>query len=297
MKWEGQRESSNVEDRRGAGGAGGGLGGMIGGRRGGIGLGTIVIAFIAAWLFGINPMTVMGLLGGGSVGMAPQQAAPAQRGPVADEMGKFVSTILASTEDVWKTLAPAQLGMQYREPALVLFSDRTPTACGTGSTASGPFYCPGDQKVYIDLRFFETLRSRMGAPGDTAQAYVIAHEVGHHVQNLMGIMRKVDQLRPRMSEQENNAISVRVELQADCFAGVWAHHSQKAKGWFEQGDLEEALNAAAAVGDDKLQREAQGYVRPDAFTHGTSKQRATWFRQGLQSGDMKQCDTFGVRSV
>jgi uncharacterized protein len=295
MKWEGERQSSNVEDRRGASG---GLGGMMGGRRGGIGIGTIVIAFIAAWLFGINPMTVMSLLGGGGGSMvSAPPAAQGKRGPVEDEMGRFVSTVLASTEDVWKTQAPQQIGMQYREPGLVLFSDRTPTACGTGSTASGPFYCPGDQKVYIDLRFFETLRSRMGAPGDAAQAYVIAHEVGHHVQNLMGIMRKVDQLRPRMSEAENNAISVRVELQADCFAGVWAHHSQKAKGWFEQGDLEEALNAAAAVGDDKLQREAQGYVRPDAFTHGTSKQRATWFRQGLQTGDAKQCDTFSARNI
>ncbi|MFM2400205.1 MAG: hypothetical protein RL341_2362 [Pseudomonadota bacterium] len=294
MKWEGERQSSNVEDRRGAGG---GLGGMLGGRRGGIGIGTIVIAFIAAWLFGINPMTVMSLLGGGGPMAPAQQSAPAKTGPVSDELGRFVSAVLGSTEDVWKTELPRQLGAQYREPKLVLFDNRTPTACGTGSTASGPFYCPGDQKVYIDLRFFETLRSRMGAPGDTAQAYVIAHEVGHHVQNLMGIMAKVDQLRARMSEAENNAISVRVELQADCFAGVWAHHSQKAKGWFEQGDLEEALNAAAAVGDDKLQREAQGYVRPDAFTHGTSKQRATWFRQGLQSGDMKQCDTFGARSI
>jgi uncharacterized protein len=297
MKWEGERQSGNVEDRRGTGG-GGGLGGMLGGRRGGIGIGTIVIAFVAAWLFGINPMTVMSLLGGGGSVVAPsQQSAPARSGPVADELGRFVSTVLASTEDVWKTELPRQLGAQYREPRLVLFSGMTPTACGTGNTASGPFYCPGDQKVYIDLRFFETLRSRMGAPGDTAQAYVIAHEVGHHVQNLMGIMAKVDQLRARMSEAENNAVSVRVELQADCFAGVWAHHSQKAKGWFDQGDLEEAMNAAAAVGDDKLQREAQGYVRPDAFTHGTSKQRATWFRQGLQSGDMKQCDTFGVRNI
>jgi predicted metalloprotease len=295
MRLEDQRESTNVQDRRGSGG--GGLGGMLGGRRGGIGIGTIVIAFIAAWLFGINPMTVMSLLGGGGSVLAPtQQTAPARGGPMTDEMGKFVSKVLASTEDVWKVQLPKQVGANYREPGLVLFSGTTPTACGTGSTASGPFYCPGDQKVYLDIRFFETLRSRMGAPGDTAQAYVIAHEVGHHVQNLLGVMAKVDQLRPRMSEQENNAISVRVELQADCFAGVWANF-QANRGVFEQGDLEEALNAAAAVGDDKLQREAQGYVRPDAFTHGTSKQRATWFRQGLQTGDMKQCDTFSARNL
>jgi uncharacterized protein len=301
MRLEDQRESTNIEDRRGARG-GGGLGGMVGGRRGGIGLGTIVIAIIAAWLFGINPLTVMGLLsGGGAPVMAPaQQAAPAQgagnTGPLSDEMGRFVSKVLASTEDVWNVQLPKQLGMQYRAPVLQLFDGRTTTACGLGSAASGPFYCPGDQKVYLDTSFYRILKDRMGAPGDTAQAYVIAHEVGHHVQNMLGVMAKTEQMRGRMTEEQNNAISVRVELQADCFAGVWAHFAS-GKGLFESGDLEEALTAAAAVGDDKLQRESQGYVRPDAFTHGTSRQRMNWFRQGLTTGDMKQCDTFGVRNI
>jgi uncharacterized protein len=299
MRLEDQRESSNIEDRRGARGGLGGLGGMVGGRRGGVGLGTIVIALIAAWLFGINPMTVMGLLGGGVGPMqapAQQQAAPVAAGPMSDEMGKFVSKVLASTEDVWKVELPKQMNLQYRAPTLTLFEGRTPTACGTGDTASGPFYCPGDQKIYLDTSFYRILKERMGAPGDTAQAYVIAHEVAHHVQNMLGIMAKVDQLRTRMSQEQNNAISVRVELQADCLAGVWAHFVA-GKNIFESGDLEEALMAAAAVGDDKLQRESQGYVRPDSFTHGTSQQRATWFKQGLQTGDVKQCDTFSACNI
>ncbi|KPF69505.1 metalloprotease [beta proteobacterium AAP99] len=293
MRWEGERESSNVEDRRGAGGGMGG-GPRIGGR--GIGLGTIVIAFVAAWLFGVNPMTVLSLLGGGggAVQAPVQQQAPGAGPQANDEMSRFVRVVLASTEDVWRQ----QLGSRYREPVLVLFSGRTPTGgCGVGDLAAGPFYCPADQKVYIDLRFYETLRSRLGAPGDTAQAYVIAHEVGHHVQNLLGIMNKVDGLRSRLSEAQNNALSVRVELQADCFAGIWGFHSQKAKGWFDQADIQEAINAAGAVGDDKLQREATGVVRPERFTHGTSEQRARWFMQGYKSGDIRQCDTFAAQAL
>lgn len=293
MRWEGERESSNVEDRRGAGAGPSGAGRRIGGR--GIGLGTIVIAFVAAWLFGVNPMTVLNLLGGGGGVPAPAQQRAPGAGPQAnDEMSRFVRVVLASTEDVWR----AQLGPRYREPVLVLFSDRTATGgCGVGDLAAGPFYCPADQRVYIDLRFYETLRSRLGAPGDTAQAYVIAHEVGHHVQNLLGIMNKVDGLRSRLSEAQNNALSVRVELQADCFAGIWGFHSQKAKGWFDQADIQEAINAAGAVGDDKLQRQATGVVRPESFTHGSSEQRARWFMQGYRTGDIRQCDTFAAQSL
>jgi hypothetical protein len=291
MKWEGQRQSDNVEDRRAGGG---GAGFRLGGGRG-IGLGTIVIALIAGWIFGINPLTVLGVLGGGGSPIeAPSAQAPAGKPPANDEMAAFVSTVLADTEDVWGKVMQTG-GAQYREPKLVLFRGAVGTACGTGQSAMGPFYCPGDAKVYIDLGFFETLRSRMGAPGDFAQAYVIAHEVGHHVQNLLGITGKVDGMRGRVSEQQMNALSVRVELQADCFAGVWAHHSQKGKGWLERGDIEEAMNAAAQIGDDTLQRKSQGTVVPESFTHGTSQQRQTWFRRGLESGSVNQCNSFDGR--
>jgi len=294
MKWEGQERSDNVEDRRGSGGGGGG-GPRIGGR--GIGLGSVAIALVAGWIFGINPLTVLGILGGGAPAMEPTSAqAPAQRPPAGDEMAAFVSTVLADTEDVWAAVMKTG-GVAYREPKLVLFRGAVGTACGTGQSAMGPFYCPGDQKVYLDIGFFETLRSRMGAPGDFAQAYVVAHEVGHHVQNLLGITGKVDGMRGRVSEQQMNALSVRVELQADCFAGVWAHHSQKGKGWLERGDLEEAMNAAAQIGDDTLQRKTQGSVVPESFTHGTSAQRQTWFRRGLESGGVQQCNTFDTRTL
>jgi predicted metalloprotease len=294
MKWEGQRQSENVEDRRAGGGGGGGI--RLGGGRG-IGLGTIVIALLAGWIFGINPLTVLGILGGGAPSIeAPAAQSPAQRPPAGDEMATFVATVLADTEDVWGPVMKSG-GAAYREPKLVLFRGAVGTACGTGQSAMGPFYCPGDQKVYIDLGFFDTLRSRMGAPGDFAQAYVIAHEVGHHVQNLLGITGKVDAMRGRVSEQQMNALSVRVELQADCFAGVWAHHSQKGKGWLERGDIEEAMNAAAQIGDDNLQRKSQGMVVPESFTHGTSAQRQTWFRRGLESGGVNQCNTFDARQL
>jgi uncharacterized protein len=260
-------------------------------------LGTIVIALVAGWIFGINPMTVLGLLGGS--GMPEQgmsQQAPAQRPAADDKMAAFVSTVLRDTEQVWTQVFQAGGSATYRKPTLVLFRGATPTACGTSQSVMGPFYCPGDGKVYLDLDFFDTLQRRMGAPGDFAQAYVIAHEVGHHVQNLMGITGKVDGMRGKVSEAQMNALSVRVELQADCLAGVWAHHSQKGKGWLERGDIEEGLNAAAQIGDDTLQRKSQGTVVPESFTHGSSQQRMTWLKRGLESGSVQQCNTFDTRS-
>ncbi len=295
MKWQGGRESDNVEDRRvGGGGLPGGI--RLGGGRG-IGLGTIAIALVAGWIFGINPLTILGVLGGGEAGVTQQQQAPAQRPPADDTMARFVSTVLADTEDVWRAQFRSA-GREYRDPKLVLFRGSTPTACGYGQAAMGPFYCPGDEKVYIDLDFYETMRTRLGAPGDFAQAYVIAHEVGHHVQQLLGISGQAEQARARAGSQaQANAISVRVELQADCFAGVWAHHANAARQVLEQGDIEEAMNAAAQIGDDALQRKSQGAVVPESFTHGSSEQRVSWFKRGLQSGSLAQCDTFAVRRL
>ena len=293
MKWEGNRQSDNVEDRRAGSGAGGGRS-LIGGR--GIGVGTIAIALLAGWIFGINPLTVLGFLNGGDPGQisapAPPPAGP--RAPATDPAAGFVRTVLADTEDVWSAVFK-QAGGSYAQPTLVLFRGRIDTACGQGESASGPFYCPGDSKVYIDLGFFDTLRTRLGAPGDFAQAYVIAHEVGHHVQNLLGVTDKVDALRGKVAQAQMNAMSVRVELQADCLAGVWAHHSQQGKGWLEKGDIEEAMNAASQIGDDTLQRKSQGTVVPESFTHGSSQQRMTWFKRGLDSGAVKQCNAFEGR--
>jgi len=267
---------------------------MIGGR--GIGVGTIVIALLAGWIFGINPMTVLGLLSGGDTGQisAPAAQSAGPRPAVTDPASAFVRTVLADTEDVWSAVFKAA-GGTYTQPTLVLFRGRTDSACGLGESASGPFYCPSDSKVYIDLAFFDTLRTRLGAPGDFAQAYVISHEVAHHVQNLLGVTGKVDAMRGKTSATQMNAMSVRVELQADCLAGVWAHHSQQGKGWLEKGDIEEALNAAAQIGDDTLQRKSQGTVVPESFTHGSSQQRMTWFKRGLESGAVKQCNTFDGR--
>lgn len=290
MKWEGHRRSDNVEDRRGA--AGGGRP-RVGGRS--VGIGGIVIALLGGWLFGINPLTVLGLLGGADTG-STVSSAPAGAPPAGDREAAFVSTVLADTEDVWHAQFRGG-GATYREPRLVLFRGAVPTACGTGQAAMGPFYCPGDQKVYIDLGFFETLSRGMGAPGDFAQAYVIAHEVGHHVQHLLGVTQKVDAMRGRVPAVQMNAMSVRVELQADCLAGVWTHHSQRGKNWLEQGDIEEAMNAAARIGDDALQRQSQGTVRPETFTHGTSAQRMRWFQRGLQLGSVAQCDTFSAAAL
>lgn len=289
MRWEGNRQSDNVEDRR-AGGGGGGFG--FGGKS--IGIGTIVIALLAWGVFGINPLTTIGVLGG--AGSQVSQPAPGQAPPANDQAAAFVSTVLASTEDAWTQIF-RQGGAQYREPRLVLFRGATRTACGMGQSAMGPFYCPADQTVYLDMEFFETLQHQLNAPGEFARAYVIAHEVGHHVQTLLGTTGKVDSLRGRVSERENNALSVRMELQADCFAGIWANKSQQAKNWLEQGDLESAMNAAARIGDDHLQRQQTGMVRPDTFTHGSSAQRQRWFAQGFKTGSVQACDTFNAQSL
>jgi uncharacterized protein len=286
MRWEGNRESDNVEDRRGSSF---GLGGRS------VGLGTIAIALVLSWALGISPTTVLSLLTGGPANMSAVQQ-PAQRPPADDQMARFVSTVLADTEDTWKTLFRAQ-GANYVEPRLVLFSNMTPTACGTGQSAAGPFYCPGDQKIYIDLGFYRLMQERFRVSGEFAQAYVIAHEVGHHVQHLMGITDQVDRARQRMSETQANALSVRLELQADCFAGVWAHHADRARSILEAGDVEAALNAASAIGDDALQRQSQGQVVPDSFTHGTSEQRVRWFKRGIESGEVNACNTFEARRL
>jgi hypothetical protein len=291
MRWEGNRESSNVEDHRESGGGGGGF--HLGGRS--IGIGTIVIALVGGAIFGINPLTILSILSGGPAPQVQQQGEPRPI-PANDQMARFVSTVLADTEDVWKEQFRAG-GAQYREPKLVLFRGAIPTACGQGQSAMGPFYCPADEKVYIDLNFYETLKSRLGAPGDFAQAYVIAHEVGHHVQHQLGITERVHGLRGRVSGSEQNAMSVRLELQADCFAGVWAHHAQNARQVLEQGDVEEAMNAAARIGDDALQKSAGRAVVPESFTHGTSAQRQRWFRTGLQTGSVRSCDTFSARQL
>jgi predicted metalloprotease len=291
MRWEGNRESSNVEDMRGAGGSGGGFG--LG--RGTIGIGTIVVALIGGAVLGINPLTLLGILSGGG-GPAPQvQQGPAPQPPANDPMARFVATVLADTEDVWKQLF-TQGGASYQEPRLVLFRGAVRTACGAGQAAMGPFYCPADQKVYIDLSFYETLKNRMGAPGDFAQAYVIAHEVGHHVQHQLGITDQVERAAAR-GGREANAMSVRLELQADCFAGVWGHHAQNARQILEQGDVEEAMNAAAKIGDDSLQQASGRAVVPESFTHGTSAQRQRWFATGLKTGSVKACDTFSARNL
>ena len=296
MKWEGNRESDNVEDRRDEGGAGGG-GIGFGGR--GIGIGSVVIALAAWGTFGINPLTVLSMLSGGSGPVVQAPAQPSGKAPNAateDHMTKFVRTVLADTEDTWAKVFAAG-GAKYVNPRLVIFRGATPTACGTGQSAMGPFYCPGDQKVYIDLDFYQTLKNQLGAPGEFAQAYVVAHEVGHHVQHLLGISEKVEQARSRASKLEGNALSVRLELQADCFAGVWAHHANNARQILENGDVEAAMNAAAKIGDDALQRSAGGRVVPESFTHGSSAQRTKWFNQGLQNGSVKACDTFSQRQL
>jgi len=296
MKWEGHRESNNVEDRRGDIGGGGGVPRFGGGR--GLGLGGIVIALLASWAFGINPMTVLGLLdgGGGMPAPSPQGAGQHAAPKAQDPATRFVRTVLADTEDVWAAYF-ARANQAYAAPNLVIFRDQTSTECGRGQAAMGPFYCPADRKVYIDLSFYDTLRNRLGAPGDFAQAYVIAHEVGHHLQNLMGTTDKLERARQKVSEREYNALSVRLELQADCYAGVWARHSQQSKGWLEQGDIEEALNAASQIGDDTLQRKSQGTVVPESFTHGSSAQRMRWFKRGLENGELKSCDTFAAAAL
>ena len=289
MKWEGNRQSRNVEDRRSSGSSP-----VWGGRS--IGIGTIVVALVGGWVLGIHPLTILGMLSGGGGAPVVQQNTPAQGPPTHDTMGQFVATVLADTEDVWGHIFK-QGGAAYKEPKLVLFRGAVGTACGTGQAAMGPFYCPGDHKVYIDLSFYDQLKNELGAPGDFAQAYVIAHEVGHHVQNLLGISGQVDQMRSRVSKVEYNKLSVKLELQADCFAGVWAHHADNQRKILEQGDVEEAMNAAAKIGDDALQKAQTGQVVPDSFTHGTSAQRQRWFKTGLQSGSIQSCDTFSAANL
>ncbi|ADH91674.1 protein of unknown function zinc metallopeptidase putative [Ancylobacter novellus DSM 506] len=294
MRWEDFRRSDNVEDRRGQGGFGGG---RIPGGRGGLGIGGLIVVALIAWATGINPAVLIGgaeiLLGDGNGGTSQQQGAPTQRqlSPEEKKLGEFASVVLAQTEDVWVPIFKAQ-GETYQEPGMVLFTGVTRSACGTAQSAVGPFYCPRDQKVYLDLSFFDEMKRRFRAPGDFAAAYVIAHEVGHHVENQIGILPQVQQRQRQASQAEANALSVRVELMADCLAGVWAYHANEQWRILEEGDIEEALNAASAIGDDRLQKQAQGYAVPDSFTHGSSAQRVKWFKQGLKSGSMKQCNTF-----
>lgn len=279
MRWQKGRRSRNVEDRRGRGG----------GRRAiaGGGLGMVAIA-VVAMLLGVDPGALM-QIGGGLTGSGTQQTT--QVDPAQDQLADFVSVVLADTEDTWNPIFRS-LGREYQEPNLVLFSGSTDSACGYASSAMGPFYCPGDYKLYIDLNFYRELKQKFGAPGDFAQAYVVAHEVGHHVQTLLGISEQVQRAKRGVSEAQANEIQVRMELQADCLSGVWANHAHRARNVLEQGDIEEGLTAAAAIGDDTLQRKAQGYVVPESFTHGSARQRQTWFFRGLESGDLNQCDTF-----
>jgi len=277
MQLGGQRSSGNVEDRRGIG---------VGG---GLGIGTIVIAVVAYFL-GIDPSIVLDTASQMQQS-SPQQQAPRDPNKPKDEGQVFVEKVLGSTEDVWKQLMP-----RYREPGLVLFTSAVRSACGTGQSAMGPFYCPNDQKVYIDLAFYRDLRDRFKAPGDFAQAYVIAHEVGHHVQNQLGVMEKLNAMQGRVSKTQLNQAQVRIELQADCYAGVWAHHAGNAK-LLDPGDVEEGLTAAAAIGDDRIQKQTQGTVVPESFTHGSSAQRVRWFRRGMESGRAQDCDTLNASSL
>jgi uncharacterized protein len=290
MRWQEGNQSRNVEDRRGMR--------MPGGKAGGLGIIGIVLALLGSWFFGVNPLVAIGVVQGvskigGSMTSSPQ--VQGKQGPVSDDGGKFTSIVLASTEEVW-TQVFRQANSQYKPPRMVLFTDVTPTACGTGQAAAGPFYCPNDQTVYIDLGFYRMLQQKFQAPGDFAQAYVVAHEVGHHIQNIMGTMKQVQSLQQRSPERQANVLSVRLELQADCYAGVWAHHSQKARGWLERGDVEAGLNAASQIGDDKMMKRSQGVVVPDAFTHGSGQQRTYWFGMGMKTGQISACDTFSQTS-
>jgi len=280
MLWKGRRQSENVEDRRGLSGRGVAVGG---------GLGALALTIIVLLLGGDPKDVLQNLETSGNPGQEQTRVLSAEE----KEMGEFTAVILADTEDVWKQVFQ-QAGKQYREPKLVLFSGATDSACGNARSASGPFYCSGDERVYIDLSFFQEMQQRLGARGDFAWAYVIAHEVGHHVQNLLGIMEQLQEKQQGLSQAEANQLTVRLELQADFLAGVWAHHAQRMKNMLEEGDIEEGMNAAAAVGDDRIMKREQGYIVPDAFTHGTSAQRARWFTLGLKTGDIDQGDTFAA---
>lgn len=299
MDWKGRRQSTNIEDRRGGGAK----------KAGGIGIGSIIIALIVWKVFGISPETTLGVTQ--QMSQNTQQTAPAQETASQAESRQFVATVLADTEDVWTPIF-RQLGGTYQAPKLVMFTGRVQSACGSATSASGPFYCPADQKVYLDTQFFTDMRRQMditgeqagstqlsnsAQAGDFAQAYVIAHEVGHHVQTLLGISNQVRQAQSQTSQKNANQLSVRQELQADCFAGLWAHHNHKRTQFLQKGDIEEALDAAEKIGDDYLQHKAHGHSVPDSFTHGTSEQRRRWFYRGFESGDIQQCDTFGVKQI
>lgn len=300
MRWKGRRESNNIEDRRGGGGV----------KVGGVSILGLVIAFVAWKFFGIDPQQAYQVSQQVTQHSSTSQAAPENETTEQQEARQFIGTILADTEDTWTPIFQ-QLGMQYQQPKLVLFSGAVQSACGSASAAMGPFYCPADQKVYIDTSFFKDMRTQMGITGeqnqtelsrqdqagDFAQAYVIAHEVGHHVQTLLGISQKVNQARSQVSQAQANQLSVRQELQADCFAGLWANHNQQRTQFLEQGDIAEAMDAAEKIGDDYLQRKARGAVVPDSFTHGSSAQRQRWFERGYQSGDLNQCDTFAAKQL
>jgi hypothetical protein len=304
MRLGNERPSDNVEDRRGSGGfgypGGGGFRVPIGGGRGGLGIGGLILLLGVAWLMGINPLDI--LVGGGGINAPGEQGyeedASQQRraSPQDEEMKDFTARVLGSTERTWQRLFRAK-GLQYEDPRLVLFSGYVQSACGTAQSAMGPFYCPRDGKVYIDLSFYRDLRTKLGSPGDFAQAYVIAHEVGHHVQNLLGLAEKVEARRRQASREDSNALSVRMELQADCYAGVWAKNADEAGKILEEGDIEEGLNAASQIGDDRLQRKSQGYVVPESFTHGSSEQRVRWFKRGFDGASVEACDTFGTGRV
>ncbi len=282
MKWRNRRVSNNVEDRRAEGGVGRGV------KTGGI---SVVLVTLAAMYFGVDPQLILSLMDDSANQNSSGQSSSYRPTVEQQQLGQFVGTVLADTEDTWNTLFK-QSGQRYQEPKLVLFTDSVRSACGNAEAAMGPFYCPGDYKIYIDLGFYQQLKNQHNAPGDFAQAYVIAHEVGHHVQNLLGISGKVHQAQQSMSREKGNQLSVKLELQADCFAGLWAHHTEKQKRILEQGDIEEALNAASAIGDDRLQKQARGYASPESFTHGTSRQRVKWFKKGLLEGSIQKCNTF-----
>lgn len=302
MRLDDIQESDNIEDRRGEGGGGGG-GFRLPGAGGGLGFGTIAVLTLVGWALGINPAILIGGAeivsgarnGGGQV--VSRSAPPSASSPQEEQMRQFVARVLKTNEDVWQVQLQQQRGVPFRKAPLVLFRNYTRSGCGDAQSAMGPFYCPVDTKIYLDMSFFEEMRTKLRAGGDFAYAYVVAHEMGHHIENVLGILPRVQQAQQRLSRREANALSVRVELMADCLAGVWAYHANQKWRVLEQGDVEEALAAAAAIGDDKLQKQAQGYVVPDSFTHGTSEQRARWLTQGLRTGQIQACDTFNARAL
>jgi len=303
MRLDDIQESGNVEDRRGDRGSGGMLGGGVPGGRGSLGFGAIAILTLIGWALGINPAILIGgaeIVSGGSGGQVVQRqqnAPPRSTNPQEEQLRVFVARVLKTNEDVWQQVLPEQRNVPFKPAPLVIFRDATRSACGGAQSAMGPFYCPVDNRIYLDMSFFDEMRTKMRAGGDFAYAYVIAHEMGHHIQNLLGILPKVQAAQQRLSRREANQLSVRVELMADCLAGVWAHHANQRWRILEQGDIEEAMNAASAIGDDKLQKQAQGYVVPDSFTHGSSEQRVRWLQQGLRTGQVASCDTFNARAI